>query len=220
MNIKTLTLRILTGLIPVVGMATEPVRFRAEFKPVGGLISPDIDEKGARVTVGAITYAETIDGEGSYYGTAQVGIEADAKICYIDVLAGGGLLANGVFAGGLFTGDVGCRFKLNEAGTLALGPYIGVVVPGDTELEVGDETLELSGSSGVQGGLKFTASWEFISFVFQAGYADFSYDAKPDDSTLAWEYTENDGDTWMPWAGDEELDMSGFFGQCGVSIQF
>ncbi|GEM_PF-1147335 len=208
MNRTKLILLVLAGLIPVVGVAEGPVKFRAELKPLGGLISPDIDGKEARYSSGLTTYTETFDGSGSYYGTAQVGIEVDAKICYIDVLAGGGGVANGGFAGGLFTGDVGCRFKLNEAGTLALGPYIGVVVPGDTEWEVFDETLELSGNSGVQGGIKLTAGWEHINFLLQAGYADFSYDVTREDITVGWNYYP------------DELDMSGFFGQFGVSLQF
>ena len=221
---KCIALLVVAGLVPVSLMAG-PARFRAEIKPLGVLSSSDIDDKGIRYDGGFYTYSETLDGTGSYYGTAQLGVEIDTGIGYLDILGGGGVFANGGFAGGLLVGDIGYRFKLNESGTLAIGPFFGIVVPGDSEWELDDEdeSVDLKGSGGFQGGVKFTGGWEHVSFIVQVGYADFSYDMEPEGNLADWEYTENGGATWTSWnlVGDEpELDMAGLFGEFGVSIQF
>ncbi len=219
----------LVGLVVALSLTShaDRVRFCAEVKPLGGLSSSDLDDKGIGVVYGPYAYSEEIDGTGSYYGSLQVGVEIDAEICYVDLLVGGGLFGNGAFGAGFAAGDIGCRFKLTESGSLALGPYLGVIVPGDTEWDVDvsgtDETMELSGSSGLEGGVKMTYDIGMLGVVLQLGYADFSYDLNPDNPYVNWFYTDNGGYTWTSFSaiGNEaEIDMSGFYGQFGATFRF
>lgn len=197
-----------------------PVRFRVELKPIGGIVSSDLDGLGVRRN----GYGEYLDGYSSYQGTAQLGIQINALPCYFDVLVGGGGVGNGGFASGLLVGDIGCRFKLNKAGTLALGPFFGAIVPGDTEWELdeyssNDDSIDMKGNAGVQGGLKFTGGWTHVSFILAVGYAQYGYDF--DTNETGWEITRDSADTWESYStADKEVDMSGFFGQFGVSVQF
>jgi hypothetical protein len=215
---------LVTGLLSAGAVAENgPVRFRVELKPIGGITSSDLDGLGIQYTTGSFSYSETIDGSASYMGTLQVGLEINAKPCYIDFLAGGGFTGNEAFGSGLFTGDIGVRFKLNEAGTIAFGPFFGVIVPTDAEWEVredGDEgTMDMNGNTGWQGGVKLTGGWEQFSLVLQLGYADYGYDFdanNPGD----WRIRRDDG-PWQSYASaNKEVDMAGFFGQFGVTAQF
>lgn len=206
------------------GMAMAgPVKFHAEIKPIGFLISPDVDGVGVGYSSGFHSYSEEIVGYGSYLGSIELGVQIDTKVGYLDLLAGGGGVLNGVFAGGLFLADVGYRFKLNKSGTLALGPFLGVVVPGDTTwaTEEGSD-VDLVGNGGAQAGLKFTWGWKHVSFLLQGGYMGFTYDMTHPDDGNTWTYTKDGWDTSESWAAGEsvELDMSGFFAEFGVGLQF
>lgn len=221
---KRVIMLMLAGLVPVVGFSkVGPMRFRTEIKPIGGILSSDIDELGIRYTRGGWMYSETIDGSGSYMGTIQIGLELDTAPCFIDLLFGGGLVGNEGFGSGLFTGDIGFRFKLDKEGTFAIGPFFGVIVPTDAEWEVrsdGDEgTMDLTGNTGIQGGIKLTGGWENFCLVLQLGYAQYGYDMDADNPG-DWEVRRDNG-TWLPYASaDHEIEMDGFFGQFGVTAQF
>lgn len=222
---RKVTVLALAGLIPLFGMAA-PTRFRAEVKPIGLITSGDVEDFGVRYFDGATTYSEIIDGENSYLGIAEVGVEFDAGFCFIDLLVGGGGTANGGFASGLLTADVGCRFKLDEEGTLAMGPFIGAIMATETEWEVredGDEgTADLDGFSGLKAGVKLTAGWHYVSIIVEGGYARFGYDLSADNPG-AWQYTRDDGATWIPLnaVGNEvEIEMDGFYGLIGACLHF
>jgi hypothetical protein len=218
-----LCLLVLSGLVPAAGLA-KVVRFRAEIKPIGFLASPEVDGLGVGYTdpgYYSYSYTEEIEGGGSYLGAAELGIEIDTKIGYLDLLAGGAGVVNGVFAGGLFVADAGYRFKLNRSGTVTLGPFVGIVVPGDTEWEVDDSTVELEGNGGAQAGLKFTWGWENVSFLLQGGYMGFTYDmTRPDDGNSWFYFDDENNDSSWDVGEKKELDMSGFFADFGVSLQF
>lgn len=200
-----------------------PVSFRAEIKPIGVINSPDNDGLGVRYSDFGGSYSELLDGSASYLGTVQLGLELDASVCYFDLLVGGGFSGNGGFAGGLFTGDVGCRFKINKAGTFAIGPFFGFISPVDTEWEAwggqNEGTIDMQGNPGIQGGLKLTGGWKHVGLVLQLGYAQYGYDLSAD-NPWDWEIQQDNGG-WVPYVfADKEIKMDGFFGQFGVSVQF
>ncbi len=222
MNTKKVLFVALAGLIPLAGFAG-PVKFRTEISPIGGITSSDIDGLGVRHDTSYGTYAEIIDGQGNYLGTLELGVEIDTKIGYVDVLGGFGGAVNGAWGGGLFLLDGGYRFKLNGPGTMTIGPFVGLVAAGDTEWETDEGgMIDMSGDSGAQVGVKFTWGWRHVSFLAKLGYMSFAYELEPEDQSLNWRYTRNGGDSWQTWGAGEtvEADMSGFFGQFGVTLQF
>jgi len=222
---KVMLLIVLLGITSGSCMAG-PVRFRMEFQPLGGIVSPDAELSISKSDNGTYQEYYIRDGAGAYFGSLQGGVEIDTKIGYVDILLGGGLLAlpgtdaESLPVGGSFLGDVGYRFKLNRSGTITIGPFVGVIVPTDVTLELTDETsnyddvdsFDLIATGGVQGGLKFSAGGEDVSFNMKVGYASLSYDIDAvDDSTWNISYGDLDAD---------ELDMSGPFIQFGLSAQF
>ena len=224
MKTGKLLLVVLAGLIPIIGTAG-PVKFRIEVQPIGGVASPNAYLHLTK-TVGFTTQTYELDGAGAYFGSLEVGVEIDTKIGFVDCLVGSGLLFMPVTAEGVekspgsgaFTTEVGYRFKLNRSGSVALGPFLGVVIPGDTTLELEDDTgagndtdtFDFYGEGGGMAGVRFTAGGKHVSFAMKVGYMSWGYEVEP-----------GDDQSWtVSYGGDDRLDMSGFFAQFGISSQF
>ncbi|MDF7823397.1 hypothetical protein P4B35_05190 [Pontiellaceae bacterium B12227] len=225
MNLKKMLLVATLAALPMLGTAG-PVRFRLDIFPVGGVVSPDAQLYMWK-TAGFTTQSyELEDGAGAYLGTVQVGIDIDTKIGYLDLLVGGGVLAmpltgDGVETfpiGGALTGEVAYRFKLNKRGTVTIGPFIGFMMPTDATFELEDETgmgddvdeFDLISDGGGQAGVKFTAGGKNVCFSMKAGYTVFGYEVE-----------SNEDPGWnISYGDDDQLDMTGFFAQFGLGLQF
>ncbi len=186
-------------------IAGEKVKFIIDVKPLSFLIADDIDGFSSS-SIGGFYYAsETIDGNVLWTPHLKVGIGFNAgDVVGIDFTGGAGYLAGGeVLSAPFFLADVALNFTLGRA--ITIGPHIGFISIDEIDWDESSD-IKLSDTSGIIGGLAFTAGHEKISFSLSVDVVELD------------EIDVENGERWT--ASQSSIDLSGWMVNLGVKMKF
>lgn len=146
--------------------------FVFDVKPLSLLSSSDVD--GFKVTRTSNGYSETIDGNSSWFPTANVGMGLSEESYNLNFTVGGGYLYNSAFDGGLLHATFSAALKKK---IFSFGPHLGLIHFGEMKWDSenngiitnSDPGVTFDSTNGIKGGVDFTVGHK-IHFIASMDY--------------------------------------------------